>query len=102
VSGVPAETIAPQTLRLVARPNPFQTGATIAFTLPAAGHVDLAVYDLGGRLVRSLHQGRVEAGAGSVAWDGRDDSGRETAGGIYFIRLRAHGMQVQTRIVKLH
>lgn len=87
--------------RLLATPNPFLGGARILLTLPAAADAELSVYDLSGRRVRTLHRGRLEAGTGQVEWNGRDDWGRETAGGIYFIRLVAGTVRVQSKIVKL-
>lgn len=101
-SGIPVEPIAAPTLyRLVAIPNPFQGAATIAFTLPASGDVELSVYDLSGRHVRTLRKGRLEAGTQNIAWDGRDDDGRATASGLYFVRLQSGMVRVQTKVVKL-
>jgi flagellar hook assembly protein FlgD len=60
-----------------------------------ADDVEVAVFDLSGRLVRTLRQGRLEAGTQNIAWDGRDDDGRPAAGGIYFVRLRAGAARVQ-------
>jgi hypothetical protein len=81
-----------------ARPNPFRDGTRIAFELPAAGDVDLAIYDVTGRLVRTLATGPHPAGARTVTWDGADESGRRAAAGVYFVRLRA-GDEVRTRPV---
>jgi hypothetical protein len=102
VAGVPVEPITPQALRLMAMPNPFRSGATtVAFTLPVASVIDLAVYDISGRLVRSLQSGPLPAGTQNILWDGRDENGRDTAGGIYFVRLRADKALVQTKVVKV-
>ncbi|TPW17381.1 MAG: hypothetical protein FD129_409, partial [bacterium] len=102
-SGVPTPdaTAAPSAFRLVALPNPFQGAATIAFTLPVAGDVDLSIYDLSGRRVRSLRQGRLDAGTQNIGWDGKDDDGRTMASGIYFVRLQSGVVRVQTKVVKL-
>ncbi|MDZ4803237.1 MAG: LamG-like jellyroll fold domain-containing protein [Candidatus Eisenbacteria bacterium] len=100
-SGVPVAPLVPNGLRLTAMPNPFQASATIAFVLPAAGDVDLAVYDLSGRRVRALRQGRLDAGTQNIAWDGRDDDGRATSSGIYFVRLQSGSVRLQTKLVKL-
>ena len=70
-------------------PNPFNPRTTLRFTLPAAGPVDLAVYDVQGRRVRRLVAGRLAAGRHAVSWDGRDDAGRAVPSGIYLARLRA-------------
>ena len=48
----------------------------------------------GGRLVRSLHRGRLGRGETLLRWDGRDDAGRRTAAGVYFLR-GADGREVR-------
>ena len=77
-------------------PNPFNAGTVIRFALPAAGQVDLGLYNLAGQKVAALVQGRRPAGAYKVRWDGRDDQGSELASGLYLYRLQA-GQQVKTR-----
>ena len=49
--------------------------------------MQLAVYDLRGRLVRELVSGPVEAGSHTVVWDGRDRGGQSVAAGVYFARM---------------
>jgi len=68
-------------------PNPFNPITSIDFGLPRAGAVNLAVYDLSGRLVRTLLTGDVDAGQHSVRWNGRNDRGAQAASGIYLYRL---------------
>ncbi len=70
-------------------PNPFNPRTTIGFSLGRAGRVELAVYDVRGRLVRRLLDERLEAGAhpGAAIWDGRDGQGREAPSGAYVLRL---------------
>jgi flagellar hook assembly protein FlgD len=63
--------------------------------------VELGVYDLGGRLVRSLKRGMLPAGAQRFEWDGRDSRGREVAGGIYFVKLHAERVSLEAKLVKL-
>ncbi len=70
-------------------PNPFNPSTTIAFALPAAGQVDLAVFTVDGRRVATLINERLAAGHHSATWDGRDEAGRRLASGAYFYRLRA-------------
>ena len=57
-------------------PNPFNPTTTIAFTLDRSGPVKLRVYDVQGRLVRTLVDGRRAEGRNLVEWDGTDDAGR--------------------------
>jgi len=73
------------------RPNPFSATTTVAFTLPAAGHVRLAVYSVSGRLVARLLDATRAAGAQAVTWDGRDTQGRACPSGVYFCLLEAGG-----------
>jgi M6 family metalloprotease-like protein len=77
-------------------PNPFNPMTTISFTVPGRNKVTLDVYDLRGRRVRGLLDKFVMPGYYSVQWDGRDDSGRKMASGVYFYRLEA-GEEVLTR-----
>ena len=70
-------------------PNPFNPATTISFELPAGGaDVSLRIYDVSGRLVRTLVHGHGPAGSSSVTWNGEDDQGRRVASGIYFYELR--------------
>ncbi|HOX24919.1 MAG TPA: FlgD immunoglobulin-like domain containing protein [Candidatus Krumholzibacteria bacterium] len=90
VIGDMTATAAPVTdrLSLSARPNPANPRATIAYELPAAGRVDLAIYDLRGRLVRTLVKAERPAGPSTAVWDGCDGAGRPCASGVYVHVLR--------------
>ncbi len=68
-------------------PNPFNPMATVKFDLPRSGKVQLAVFDLRGRLVRELVSGQMAAGSHEVMWNGRDNRGQMSATGVYFARL---------------
>jgi len=71
-------------------PNPVSDQTTIAFRLPEAARVALRIYDVNGRLVRSLlDTDERPAGFYSATWDRTDESGRIAAAGIYFYRLEA-------------
>jgi hypothetical protein len=72
-------------------PNPFNPRTTIRFTLPGDGVARLAIYDLAGRLVRTLVAGPLAAGEHEAVWDGCDDAGRAQASGSYLARLEAGG-----------
>ncbi|NNE08319.1 MAG: T9SS type A sorting domain-containing protein [Gemmatimonadetes bacterium] len=72
-------------------PNPFVNATTINFALPTAAEVTLSIYSITGREIRTLISGSVSAGARSVVWDGRDDSGSDVAPGVYFYRLTGSG-----------
>ncbi|MCB1182849.1 hypothetical protein KDM41_05405 [bacterium] len=71
-------------------PNPFNPATRVDYTIRAAGHLSLKVYDIRGRLVRTLVDGRVEQ-SGFVTWDGTDDRGAGVASGVYFTEARMGG-----------
>ncbi len=77
-------------------PNPFSGSTDIAFELESEARVRIGVYDVRGRLVRNLVDGRFSPDRHVVVWDGRDDHGHPAAGGVYFYRLES-GSRTQTR-----
>ena len=71
-------------------PNPFNPTTNITFVAPDHGqHVSLRVFNTLGQTVRTLVDANMTAGEHVVTWDGRDQSGRQSASGIYFYQLRA-------------
>jgi len=83
-------------------PNPFNSNTVIPFSLPVAGEVELAVFDLTGQQVARLVSGVRQAGTHAVGWDGRDDVGRELASGVYICRLTiGAGKRVEARKLTL-
>ncbi|HPF70018.1 MAG TPA: FlgD immunoglobulin-like domain containing protein, partial [Candidatus Krumholzibacteria bacterium] len=73
------------------RPNPFNPSTEIRFSLAKQGDVTVTVYDVNGRLVRTLVAGVLPAGPHAVTWKGDDDRGARAASGLYFCRLQAPG-----------
>jgi hypothetical protein len=70
-------------------PNPFNSATAIEYEIPASGgRVTLAVYDVRGRLVRTLVDQNVEIGRHRAFWDGTDDTRQRVPSGIYFYRLQ--------------
>jgi hypothetical protein len=85
-------------------PNPFNPITTIAYWVPehAAGtDVELTVYDVRGRLVRTLVHKPVDPGRHAVVWDGRDNSGAAVSSGVYLYRLEAEGYEAVRKVVLL-
>jgi len=68
-------------------PNPFNPVTTIRFSLPRSGDATLNVYDVTGRLVRTLIDGPRQAGIQTEDWNGTDNAGQPVASGVYFYRL---------------
>jgi hypothetical protein len=81
-------------------PNPFNPSTRIVCEVPAGGaDISLAVFDLGGRLVRTLASGPHPGGTLAVAWDGRAADGSPAAGGAYVCRLSGAGAVVSRKIL---
>jgi flagellar hook assembly protein FlgD len=86
VASTPEETAL--STRLVGNaPNPFNPRTTISFDLGQSGPVRLEIFDVRGRLVRTVDNRVFSAGSHSVLWDGRDNQGGDTASGLYFFRM---------------
>jgi hypothetical protein len=83
-------------------PNPFNPSTDISFTVPAGGApVTLQIFDVSGRLVRTLVDGFEAGGARTVTWHGRSDDGRPAPSGVYFYRLTAPSFSEQKRMTLL-
>jgi hypothetical protein len=80
-------------------PSPARGGnALLRYSVPKSADVSLTVYDVSGRAVRTLANGRVGAGAHNVPWDLRDTGGSPVEGGMYFMRLRVDGQVLTQRL----
>jgi flagellar hook capping protein FlgD len=94
-------TSAPRVFSLSANyPNPFNPSTKITFALPEGHNVRLAVYDLEGRLVRTLISEPREAGTHTTIWNGRDEDNQFVSSGTYFFRVEA-GPYSQSRKMTL-
>lgn len=92
----------PEHLELVgARPNPFRSSTDIVFRMPATSAVSVSVYDVSGRLVRSLVDRTLPAGEHRAVWDGRASDGQAVSSGIYFYTFRTDGHQETRRLIHL-
>lgn len=85
-------------------PNPFNATTVIQFQVPGTGDgrspllsVELAVYDLLGRRIRTLMNGQISPGTYAATWDGKDDGNREVSSGVYVVRLMVDGKGAQAR-----
>jgi hypothetical protein len=83
-------------------PNPWNAATTIGFTLDAPAPSQLAIYDVGGRLVRMLLDASLDSGKHEATWDGIDDRGTRVPSGIYLYRLTAGEVSLTRRMILLH
>ncbi len=82
-------------------PNPFNPMTTLSFGMQQAGPVVIKVYDLNGRLVRTLAQRDYPAGSHEITWNGTDDEGRTVASGAYLVRFQSRDKEDVQRVALL-
>jgi hypothetical protein len=79
-------------------PNPFHDTTRIDYDLPESAHVELAIYDVAGRRLRTLVDGDRSDGRNTIEWDGRDAAGQALPRGVYFCRLHVVGTEHRVRM----
>ena len=77
-------------------PNPFNPVTTISYDLPENGLVNITIYDMLGRQVKTLKNQTQDAGYRSIVWDATNDYGKPVSAGIYLYQIQA-GEYMQTK-----
>ncbi|MBS4015217.1 MAG: T9SS type A sorting domain-containing protein [Candidatus Latescibacteria bacterium] len=85
---------------LNAQPNPFHNNARIAYSVPTTGDVNLTVYDILGRPVKTLVSGTQSAGNYTAIWNGRTNTNEIAKAGVYFYTLKTSDRQISRKIIK--
>jgi regulation of enolase protein 1 (concanavalin A-like superfamily) len=81
-----------------AYPNPFNPSTMITFALPSDAHVDVSIYNLLGKKIRTLNKTRMEAGTHRILWNARNEGGNMVATGLYVCKLQ---VKDEVRTMKL-
>lgn len=80
-------------------PNPTRSGTRVEFALAEGALVRLRIFDVEGRPVRRLYDGRLPAGEHGLSWDGTTNAGRPAPAGVYWMRLEVGGRTAGARLV---
>ena len=89
-AGTGTENILPLITKLTGNyPNPFNPTTTINFSTKETGYVSINIYNMRGQLVKTLVNGELDRNYYEIVWDGKDNSGKSTASGIYFYKMKA-------------
>jgi len=83
------------------RPNPFSASTTLSLDLPEPATVTCRVFDVSGRLVRTVADDRRPAGQYRLVWDGADSRG-SIVPGVYFVRVEADRFTAVRRVILLN
>ena len=85
----------------VVHPNPFRASTQLAYTLTGEEWVRVEIFDISGRRVTTLFEGRGAPGAHSLIWNGKDESGTETPSGPYFARIQTPNATRTIQLLRL-
>lgn len=92
-------TIFPAFLTLKAYPNPFNSSTTILFSNPEGGNIEITIYDILGKVVKSF---KINDGKeGTIEWNATDDSGTGVSSAVYFVKAKSSGMETTILLVYL-
>lgn len=90
----------PKTVKLYQNsPNPFNPITSIRFVVPEKSNVKLRIYDVSGKLIRTLMDGEMGPDFYETFWDGTDEGGRKLSSGVYFCRLTAGSSTITKKMV---
>jgi hypothetical protein len=83
------EKIVPKDIPLAIAPNPFSNSTIISFSLQQAQKVSVIIYDIDGRLIKTLADAEMQAGTHQIVWNAKDEKGNAVSAGIYLLRMQA-------------
>ena len=82
-------------------PNPFNGITILSYTLPHESDILLTIYDLQGRLIKTVAQGHRDAGRFVVSWNGTGDQEQAVSSGVYLVQLQAGSHVAKRKVVYL-
>ncbi len=82
-------------------PSPFSERVSLTLALPREGSVTVRVYDLAGKEVARLHEGRLQAGSHAFTWGGESSGRGRAAAGVYLVRARSDEGEVVRRVIRV-
>lgn len=82
-------------------PNPFNPSTTIEYQIAERGNVEISVYDVNGRLVKTLLNSFQHPGTYTLTWNGEADNGHRVSSGPYFYQVHSNGAQLAKKMLLL-
>jgi hypothetical protein len=99
-AGAPEQEVPTELALQAVSGNPFMREALLRLSLPQQRDVELGIYDVAGRSIRTLSHERLRAGSYSISWDGCDDQGSPAPTGVYLVRLVAGDQERRLKLVR--
>ena len=96
-----SESLTPSRHKLYpAFPNPFNPVTTIGYSIPQNEHINLGIYDIAGRKIKTLVNGYQSSGYNEVKWNATNDLGESVSAGVYLYKIQA-GQIIETNKIIL-
>ena len=80
-------------------PNPFNPSTQFSYTLPESGNIELAIYDIMGKMVYKFHDGFQRAGNHNILWTGVDQNQKTVPSGVYLCQLKMESNTITKKMV---
>jgi flagellar hook assembly protein FlgD len=93
--------VTPPAYSLTTYPNPFVKKTVIDFAIRTQENVSITVYDVSGKMVKSLVAQKLAPGCHEIHWNGEDRMGRRVSNGIYFIKLKTPSYAAEKKVILL-
>ncbi len=83
-------------------PNPFSNSTTIKYEMPDNGNIDIKIFDINGKFVRTLYSGIQDKGLHKISWDSKNNTGNKVPDGIYICKVKYDGKLFTNKIIYLN
>lgn len=82
-------------------PNPFNPTTIIQYDIPKAGKVEISIYDISGRQIRTMVNQSQAPGLQKTEWDGKNDAGQKAASGLYIYTVKFEKIILSKKMILL-
>ena len=79
-------------------PNPFNPSTTISYALPYSSNVELTIYDITGKVVKTFNENVQSAGYQNIVWNGTNQNGSKVSSGVYFYKFSATSLESNGKV----
>jgi len=102
LAGVSEDANRTKPLTLTVSPNPFRNNVEIKLQIPEKSLISASIYDLSGRAVRNFLISNFQFPISRITWDGKDTNGNLLPAGVYYLRLKTQGKELNKKLIKLN